>query len=437
MDNKLEPNSDYYFILNYISKLIIVIMEKLIFIILTFLCSTINTQAQWIYQQSGVSSTLNDIEMINENTGRVCGVGGVILKTTNRGASWIQQVTNVPSKPLTGIHPVNDSVVFSVGWFGTILKTTDGGENWIAIQNGVFGDGNYYCLFFINEATGWVSANNMGQGSVKKTIDGGKTFTSSNTFGWPRDMYFKDSLNGVGVDGAATIHRTTNGGNNWQTFPIASSGDLKRVSFINAFTGFVIGGATEILYKTTNFGQTWNNIGFIPNVTGYSTSIAFIDKSTGWVGGTNELYKTTNEGNTWIRQNVSPGVLYSIEPVTDSLVWACGNGGRIWNTIRGGDTITDIKQISYNIPISFELKQNYPNPFNSTTVIEFNLRKNGIYKMDIFNNLGQLVINVFYKKFTEGVYELKYNAEKLTSGIYYYSIQGENNILTKKFILIK
>jgi len=119
------------------------------------------------------------------------------------------------------------------------------------------------------------------------------------------------------------------------------------------------------------------------------------------------------------------------------LVWTCGNGGRIWNTIRGGDTITNIKQISYIIPISFELKQNYPNPFNSTTVIEFYIRKNGIYKMDIFNNLGQLVVNLFHNKFNEGNYELKYIAEKLTSGIYYYTLNGENNTLTKKFILIK
>jgi len=108
-----------------------------------------NAHAQWMQQQSGVSSPLYDIEMIDKNTGWSCGVGGVILKTTNGGTNWMQQVTNVPTKPLLGIHPVNDSVVYSVGWFGTILKTTDGGENWLAIQNGVFGDGNYFCVFFM------------------------------------------------------------------------------------------------------------------------------------------------------------------------------------------------------------------------------------------------------------------------------------------------
>jgi len=413
-------------------------MKKIILSILIFQCSLLIAQAQWIQQTSGVTSPLYDIEFINKNTGWSCGEGGIILKTTNGGTNWVQQTTNVPTKPLLGIHPVNENVVYSVGWFGTILKTTDGGDKWIAIENGVVGDGNYFCVFFLNEDLGWIGENNnMGQGDVKKTTDGGMTFTSSFTFGWPRDLYFKDSLNGVGVDGAATIHRTTNSGTNWISFTVAGTGDFYRVSFIDGYTGFVIGGASEILYKTTNFGQNWNSISFIPNVTGYSTSIEFINDNTGWVGGTNELYKTTNEGFSWVRQNVSPGVLYTIQAVTDSLVWACGNGGRIWYTIRGGDTLTNIKQIAYLTPEYFELEQNYPNPFNSSTKIVFKIKNNGIYRLDLYNSLGQVIENIFSAKLTEGIYEIKYNAENLTSGIYYYSLKGENNTETKKFILIK
>ncbi len=412
-------------------------MKKIILSILVFFSLTQNAQAQWMTQQSGVTNHLYDMEFIHKNTGWICGTGGVILKTTNGGTNWIQQITKVPDKPLFGIHPVNENVVYSVGWFGTILKTTNGGENWIAIENGVVGDGNYFCVFFINETTGWIGENNnTGQGDVKKTTDGGLTFTSSYTFGWPYDLYFKDSLNGVGVDGAATIHRTTNGGNNWQSFAISGSGDFYRVSFINNYTGFVIGGTTEILYKTTNFGQSWNNIGFIPNVTGYSTSIDFINDKVGWVGGTNGIYKTINAGQEWIKQ-IGTGVIYTITAVTDSLVWGCSNLGRIWHTTNGGDTLTLINQISENIPESFKLMQNYPNPFNSETNIEFSIRIKNKYKLEILNTLGIVAEILINEELNEGKYKYNFNADKFTSGVYYYRLSSKNSIQTKKFILIK
>ena len=411
-------------------------MKNLLVILFFIQLSNLTSQAQWFTQQSGVTNHLYDMEFINRNTGWICGTGGTILKTTNGGTNWIQQVTNVPTKPLFGIHPVNENVVYAVGWFSTILKTTNGGNNWIAIEDGgppVYG--NYFSVFFKNELTGWIGENNtMGQGDVKKTTDGGMTFISSYTFGWPEDMYFKDSLNGIGVSGAANIHKTTNGGNNWISFQLAGSGDFFRVSFINDFTGFVIGGATEILYKTTNFGQSWNNIGIIPNVTG--NSIDFLNDSVGWVGGNNGIYKTINGGTNWIKQ-IGTGVIYTIMAINDSLVWGCSNLGRIWHTTNGGDTITSINQISVNVPEELELLQNYPNPFNSQTKITFIIKQSGKYSLEIYNNLGQRIIEIFNKKISAGEYETTIDASDLYSGVYFYKLTGNNLSITKNFVLIK
>ncbi|MBK8384118.1 MAG: YCF48-related protein [Ignavibacteria bacterium] len=124
-------------------------MKNLLVILFFIQLSNLTSQAQWFTQQSGVTNHLYDMEFINRNTGWICGTGGTILKTTNGGTNWIQQVTNVPTKPLFGIHPVNENVVYAVGWFSTILKTTNGGNNWIAIEDGgppVYG--NYFSVFF-------------------------------------------------------------------------------------------------------------------------------------------------------------------------------------------------------------------------------------------------------------------------------------------------
>ena len=44
------------------------------------------------------SSSLLDVEFINRTTGWACGDGGVIVKTTNGGINWLQQVSGVSNK---------------------------------------------------------------------------------------------------------------------------------------------------------------------------------------------------------------------------------------------------------------------------------------------------------------------------------------------------
>ncbi|MEO8446215.1 MAG: hypothetical protein ABI528_01900 [bacterium] len=85
-------------------------------------------------------------------------------------------------------------MVYAVGFFRTIVKTTDGGEHWIKIQSGMQGDGNYECVFFINENTGWIGNFDSPEFGVRKTTDGGKTIFSNAFLGFPHDIYFKDSL---------------------------------------------------------------------------------------------------------------------------------------------------------------------------------------------------------------------------------------------------
>ncbi|MEO6696292.1 MAG: hypothetical protein ABIY50_12075 [Ignavibacteria bacterium] len=292
----------------------------LIFLFINFFSSL--TMSQWVTQQSGTTAALRDIQYVGNNILWACGEGGTIIRTTNNGVNWYLQTTNVPSKPLFGIHAVNQNVAYSVGWFATILKTTNGGVNWIIIENGTAGqDGNYFSVFFINEMTGWIGENNiMGSGDVKKTTDGGKTFVTSVTSGWPRDLYFKDSLNGIGVDGGATIHKTTNGGENWLSFSLAGTGDFYKVSFINNFTGFTVAAGSNKVYKTTDFGSNWFEISVLSDVQEFVRCIKFSSDSIGFIGGNfSRLYKTTNQGVNWRREQISTGFILDITSLNDSV----------------------------------------------------------------------------------------------------------------------
>jgi len=410
-------------------------MKKIIIVLLIFQFTLITAEAQWFTQQSGTTNALYDIKFINKNTGWCCGDGGYIIKTTNGGVNWIRQGFGVTFEPLFGIHPVDSNIVYAVGFYRTLIKTTNGGTSWFSRDSGTIGDGTYISVFFINENTGWIGNFGSPDYGVKKTTDGGLTLKLHST-GSAEDLYFKDSLNGIGVMGAALVLKTTNGGVNWSYRQLAGSGDFYRVSFINDNTGYTA--STRAVYKTTNFGIIWDSVGRVTPLDIDVTSIEFCNENTGWAGTQYKMYKTINGGANWFIQNTTlDGVVYSLWAFNDSLVWGCGNGGRIWHTLRGGDTITGINYISSIVPEDFILNQNFPNPFNNQTKISFEIKKRDNYKLEIFNILGEKIEEVFNNNLNPGKYETLYNADNLSSGIYIYKLTTEANSLSKKFILIK
>ena len=408
-------------------------MKNIILILFTFLFFTQTSEAQWYVQQSGTTNPLYDIEFINRSTGWSCGDGGYIIKTTNGGENWIQQGAGVTFEPLLGIHPVDSNTVYAVGYFRTIVKSTDGGTTWIKIESGMQEDGSYECVFFINNLTGWIGNFDNPKYGVRKTINGGQTIFSIPFNGIPRDLYFKDSLNGVGVGGLSYIYRTTDGGLNWSSFSLVLNGNFYRVSFINENTGYTA--STRAAYKTTNFGISWDSVGRVTPLNFDVTSIEFCNENTGWAGTQAPVYKTTNGGRDWIEQFVT-GVVYSISAHNDSLVWTCGNAGRIWHTTNGG--ISFVNQISNEIPDDFSLYQNYPNPFNPGTIINFAIKSSSYIQVKIFDVQGREVASLNNKTLPSGNYDLKFDASGLNSGIYFYSLFADGvRMETKRMVYLK
>ncbi|MEO8446578.1 MAG: T9SS type A sorting domain-containing protein, partial [bacterium] len=309
------------------------------------------------------------------------------------------------------------------------VKTTDGGEHWIKVESGMQGDGRYTCVYFLNENTGWIGNFDSPDYGVRKTTNGGSTIFSNSFLGFPEDIYFKDSLNGIGVGGVAQIFKTSNGGQNWSIDFLAGSGDFYRVSFINLFTGYTA--SSKAVYKTTNFGISWDSVGHIPAIV---ISLSFDDAKTGYAGTAYSILKTIDSGKTWTSQ-IPTGVIYDLFSENDSVVWGCGNGGRIWHTDNGG--ISSVVNISNVIPERFQLDQNYPNPFNSQTKLSFSIIQPGFYSLEIYNNLGQKITEIFNQNFSAGNYITSLDASDLNSGIYFYKLSGNNLSLTKKLLLIK
>jgi hypothetical protein len=94
-------------------------------------------------------------------------------------------------------------------------------------------------------------------------------------------------------------------------------------------------------------------------------------------------------------------------------------------------------EIINNLPNNFTLSNAYPNPFNPSTKITYSIPIYGFVSLTIYNSLGQAVKTLISENQSAGKYIVDFNAEGLSSSIYYYKLEFENIVETKKIILLK
>jgi hypothetical protein len=92
------------------------------------------------------------------------------------------------------------------------------------------------------------------------------------------------------------------------------------------------------------------------------------------------------------------------------------------------------------LPKDFKLYTNYPNPFNSRTTIQYNLPVDADVNLTIYDTYGRLVATLINEHKSAGYYEIPFEANNLSSGVYYYKIEvkGKKSYNdTKKFVMMK
>lgn len=98
---------------------------------------------------------------------------------------------------------------------------------------------------------------------------------------------------------------------------------------------------------------------------------------------------------------------------------------------------TDVLDEISSIGAKYSLKQNYPNPFNPETTISYTLSSQGLTKLSIFNIIGEEVKSLVNENQSAGSYRIKFSADDLPSGLYFYTLNSGNFTKTNKMILMK
>lgn len=99
--------------------------------------------------------------------------------------------------------------------------------------------------------------------------------------------------------------------------------------------------------------------------------------------------------------------------------------------------IVGLKEDNKTIPKEFKLFQNYPNPFNPTTQISYQIPKDELVTLKVYNSLGEEIKTLVNHHQSKGRYSVTFNAKNLPSGIYIYKLQSGEFSSTKKMLLTK
>jgi hypothetical protein len=97
----------------------------------------------------------------------------------------------------------------------------------------------------------------------------------------------------------------------------------------------------------------------------------------------------------------------------------------------------ELPYVNKDIPDTFALEQNYPNPFNPSTIIRFSVPEAAFVRVSVFDVLGKEISVLVNSQMQPGIYEYEFNADGLSSGIYFYKITAGEFSSFKKMQFMK
>jgi hypothetical protein len=190
--------------------------------------------------------------------------------------------------------------------------------------------------------------------------------------------------------------------------------------------------------RTTDGGVTWINTASVPaGVTPFL--IAYVPGTSGSYVITSFTLSTQipgsaytlNNGATWTTvDNFLHGRAAFVSPAVG---WSWGGA----NVIYKWSGIPLPVEHTNEVVQSFHLEQNYPNPFNPSTIIKYQIPRDGLVTLMIYDVLGKEVKTLVNEYRGIGRYEVKFDASGLASGLYIYQLKANDFISSKKMLLLK
>lgn len=329
--------------------------------LLAFLFATASS-AQWIKQTVNTTASFRGLSVVSEKIVWASGTDGTVIKTINGGKTW--KVMTVPGADKLDFRDIeafdaNTAYILSIGngESSRIYKSIDGGATWklqftnknekaffdaiacwsrtfcLAMSDPV--DGRFLILSTVDGGASWkVDSKHSG---VPESIEGEAAFAASGTciIAIPPSPGF---LIVTGGNAARVLRgtRRTDGGISWRAHetPIThgtSGSGIFSIAMRDANNGIIVGGNYEkpddekdTLAFTKDGGTTWLAG---TGLTGYRSSVAYLDNATMIAVGTNGTDMSSDGGRTW--KKIGDENLNAVAAKGKKAVWAVGPKGLV------------------------------------------------------------------------------------------------------------
>jgi hypothetical protein len=354
--------------------------------------------------------------------------------STDNGVSWSQPVQVNPNPPSystgTSVAVGSNGIVY-LCWAGLTAispfhedyigyaKSTNGGVNWTVNQN----------IIDMNGITGLLPEKDNIKVNGLPHIGIDNSGGARN--GWIYIVTTEKNNAPAGNDPDILIHRSTDSGVSWsqgirvnqdllndgniQYFPdlnIDDSGNLFILFYDDRNT---TSDSTDVfITRSTDGGDSWTEFE-IKNSTFKPEPIP--GASSGYQGDHIALISSSNQLNAlWMAEYTG---IY-----------------QVWSAVID-KTILGNKEQNYNSPNTFALYQNYPNPFNPATTIRYSVGKESYVSLKIFDSLGREVQALVNNVQRPGEYEVRFKADNLSTGIYFYTLNTGYFQTSRKMLFLK
>ncbi len=425
------------------------------FLLILFLLISTNAliaQNYWIRSSFTPGINLNKVTFTDSTNFYAAADSGKIFHSSDAGISWSTYNTGINSN-IYDINFLDINTGFAIAWeFGLnnpnfvgsiIMKTTNAGALWntfYRVDTNIF----FSKIYFKDNHNGLLTSQTLG---ILRTSNAGLNWVSDHIdsatfYDFPiRNFETHGSLTlacGGYIDIQGVIWRTTNNGVSW-TAKGVSPEPLYDFHFYDDNHVIAVGGDFEYgasMASSTDAGVTWNYITL--KQFGTALALEFRTASEGWMAlsfGQKFLY-TTNTGQTWNSFSTPNG-----ESINDMKFSNKRNGiavGEHGAILKFNTDYVGITNNNLSFPSGIELKQKYPNPFNPSTIISFTLQKPEYVSLKIYDMLGKEVKTLIDGMKIPGEHKIKFDANDVAAGIYYYTLKTGNNFTeTKKMVLVK
>lgn len=210
---------------------------------------------------------------------------------------------------------------------------------------------------------------------------------------------------------------------------------------------YIYSGTSGGFYRISNNGTSWaqsNNGMTYTNIVSIASdprnsNIVYAASNNGSNGGF--IYKSTDYGSNW-SDITGDNPLPKINQIRFSVVTSIGYSLKLYVATTNGvyemissNNLTKDKQKEMVI-------RAYPNPFNPEVTISFNIISNNgndvLVKLVVYDVIGRTVQTIFDGYMRAGMHELKWDASKFASGVYFYRLsRGFSTPEFSKILLLK